>query len=125
MPHLKLEYSANIKERINPEELFSSCHRTIAHVINANLSRCQSRVTCCDLFHVGEGSQEEAFIYLEVLLMEGRTASKLQELGSQLLTILENYFSGSLRELKVQMAVRLVELSTSLYFKKESNPHSH
>lgn len=121
MPHLRLEYSKNIKETIDPKKLFSSCHQILVDTINVDILRCQSRAACCDVFHVGKGSSQEAFIYLEIKLMEGRTFPKLQELGSLMLKNLENYFAISLKELKVQMAVRIVELSSDRYFKIESN----
>jgi 5-carboxymethyl-2-hydroxymuconate isomerase len=117
MPHLRLEYSSNIKETIKPKELFTPCHQILVDAIHANPVRCQSRALCCDHFHVGEGSSEHAFIYLEVSILEGRPASQLQEVGIQLLKALEGYFQKSLRELKVQMAVRIAQISISDYFK--------
>lgn len=120
MPLIKLEYSNNIKETFNTKEFFSSCHKILVDTIDADKLRCQSKASCYDVFHVGNGSKEECFIYLEVSLLEGRSLSKLQNLGSHLLTMLESYFSLSLKELKVQMSVRIVEMPSNLYFKKES-----
>jgi len=119
MPHLRLEYSTNVKERINSEELFSSCHHILVDTVNADLFRCQSCAISYDLFHVGEGSPHEAFIYLEILLLEGRSLPKLQEAGKQILEVLERYFARSLKELNMQIAVRVVELPSSHYFKTE------
>ena len=121
MPHLRLEYSENIKESINPEKLFSPCFQILASTINVDISRCQGRAICCDVFHVGKGSPQEAFIYLEVMLLEGRTLPKLQEAGMHIQKLLENYFALSLKNLKVQMAVRFIEMSVDRYFKVESN----
>jgi 5-carboxymethyl-2-hydroxymuconate isomerase len=120
MPHLRLEYSANVKEKVKPKELFSACHRILVDTVNADLFRCQSRAIPCDLFHVGEGSPDEAFIHLEILLLEGRSLPKLQEAGKQILKTLEKYFIRSLKELNMQISVRVVEFSQSHYFKTES-----
>ena len=122
MPHLKLEHSTNIKEKIDPEALFSTCHQILVDTIGADLFRCQSRVIPCNLFYIGDGSSKKGFIYLEVLLLEGRPLPKLQELGKALLKTLESYFATSLKELNLQMAVRLGEFSPSLYFKIETDP---
>ncbi|MES2344622.1 MAG: hypothetical protein V4494_01600 [Chlamydiota bacterium] len=120
MPHLRLEYSTNVKEDLHPEILFPSCHRILVDTINADLSRCQSRAISRDLFYIGEGSSQEAFAYLEILLLEGRPLPKLQEMANQLLEVLKKYFSRSLQELNMQIAVRFVELPKSHYFKTES-----
>jgi 5-carboxymethyl-2-hydroxymuconate isomerase len=61
----------------------------------------------------------EAFIYLELLLLEGRSLPKLQEAGKQLLKILEKCFSQSILGMDTQIAVRVVELSKNRYFKIE------
>lgn len=120
MPHLRLEYSTNVKERLNPEELFSSCHQILVNTINADLFRCQSRAIPFDLFHIGGGSSREAFIYLEIFFFEGRPLSKLHEMGQQILKVLERYFSRSLQELNLQIGVRVIEFPSSHYYQIES-----
>lgn len=120
MPHLKLEYSANIKEKVDLKELFSSVHRVLVDVVNADLFRCQSRVIAYDNFYLGEGLPQECFIYLEIHLLEGRSELQLQEAGNEILKLLENYFACSLEEFNVQIAVRVVEFPSSHYFKIES-----
>jgi 5-carboxymethyl-2-hydroxymuconate isomerase len=120
MPHLRLEYSTNIKERLNPEELFSSCHKILVDTINADLFRCQSRAIPLDFFHIGDGSSREAFIYLEFFFFEGRSLSKLKEMEQQILKVLEKYFFRSLQELNVQIGIRVIEFPSSHYMKIES-----
>jgi len=116
MPHLRLEYSTNIKEKIS-KELFFACHQILVATIQADLNRCQSRAIPCDHFYVGDGNFQQSFIYLEILVLEGRSSHQLQEMGRELLKVLENYFSTSLKELKLQIAVRVIEFSPSNYFK--------
>ena len=74
MPHLRLEYSSNIKERLDEiaGELFASCHQVLVDSIHTDPLSCQSRAVRCDLFYVGKGLPQGAFIYLEILLLEGR-----------------------------------------------------
>jgi 5-carboxymethyl-2-hydroxymuconate isomerase len=120
MPHLKLEYSSNIKEKVNLKELFSSIHAVLVAVVNADLFRCQSRAISYDSFYIGEGLSQECFIYLEILLLEGRSELQLQEAGNKILKLLEKYFAYSLKEFKLQIAVRILEFPSSRYFKVES-----
>ncbi len=119
MPHLRLEYSTNIKEALDSKELFSACHHILVDTANADLFRCQSRAIPHDLFHIGDGAMEEAFIYLEVLLLEGRSLAQLEKMEAEILNVLESYFSRSIQELNLQIAVRVVEFSPSHYLKKE------
>jgi 5-carboxymethyl-2-hydroxymuconate isomerase len=117
LPHLRLEYSSNIKEQLEEKKLFSACHHVLEKVANANPLQCQSRVVCFDTFYVGNGSENEAFIYLEISLLEGRTQAMLEEAGNQIREILKSYFAHSLQHLTVQLAVRIVEMEKVHYFK--------
>ena len=120
MPHIRLEYSTNVKEPLSTEELFSTCHDILVETINAELVHCQSRAFPCELFHVGEGSKHDAFIYMQILLLEGRTLTRLQEMGNKILKVLENYFSQSREELHIEIAVHVIEISKHHYFKSVS-----
>jgi len=117
LPHLRLEYSSNIKEQLDEKKLFSACHHVLEKVAKASPLQCQSRALCFDSFYVGHGSKNEAFIYLEINLLEGRTQAMLQEVGNQIQEILKSYFAHSLKHLTVQMAVRIVEMEKVHYFK--------
>ena len=122
MPYFKLEYSANIKEKVDLKKLFSSCHDILVNTINADLSKCVSRAISYDNFHVGSGQSNKAFIYLEISLLEGRLLPKLQEMGEQILKLLESYFTNSIKDLNTQISVRVVEFSSSHYFRTTSLP---
>lgn len=120
MPHLKLEYSTNIKETIDVKKLFPPCHEALVDTIKADISNCQSSVTSRDMFYIGLGGSKEAFIQLEILIKEGRSAAVIQEAGQRILKLLEKYFARSLKELNVQLSVHIAELSSANYFKIES-----
>lgn len=127
MPHLRLEYSANIKMVEDQFSLlFSRLHEVLVSKAAAELFRCQSRAICCENFYVGEGSQTRAFIHLQVLLLEGRTANQLQETGSELLKTLEEGFNDLILPFNAQISVHLNEIpsdrsyKTNHYFKIET-----
>jgi 5-carboxymethyl-2-hydroxymuconate isomerase len=120
MPHIRLEYSTNVKEPLSTEDLFTTCHDILVETIKAELVHCQSRAFPCELFHVGKGSKQDAFIYMQILLLEGRDLPRLQEMGNQVLKALEDFFSQSLDELNVEIAVHVIEISKHHYFKSNS-----
>lgn len=113
MPHLKLEYSANLNKELDPKKIFPACHQVIVDTIGANLFHCQSRVTCSDAFYIGDGNPLNAFVYLEVLLFEGRDLIKLQEMRDKLLKVLERALITS--SLILQIAVHITEFPRSHY----------
>lgn len=118
MPQLRLEYSKNRdlgKEDSNA--LFLQLHQVLVNTAGAELLHCQSRAICCENFCIGEGSEERAFVYLEVLLLQGRTEKQLQETGKELLNILHNQFKHEAYPCPTQISVHLNEILPIHYYK--------
>lgn len=120
MPHIVLEYSSNIKEKIDPS-LFAEIHHILAQIGNAKLDTCQSRAIRCENFYIGEGDPKNAFVHLSILMAEGRALSIRQEIGKKVLESLRKAFPQSLKMLHLQITVYCREFSKSLYFKIPEN----
>ncbi len=119
MPYLHLEYTSNIKEKIDAKELFHPIHNILAKELGANIKFCQSRALRLDHYMIGDGDEDYAFIHLSIHLKEGRTPAMLKAAGEQTLDWLKTYFSRSEKELLLQIGVNVVPFSDSLYFKVE------
>ena len=118
MPHLKLEYSGNLPMIDNHlKVLFSKLHAVLVTKAGAELARCQGRSIRCDDFYVGDGSPNTAFVYLQVILLQGRTPLQLQETGRELLKILQEAFRDVLLQHNAQISVHLNEIPTDRSYK--------
>jgi 5-carboxymethyl-2-hydroxymuconate isomerase len=118
MPHLRLEYSGNIDiAKDDLYVLFSRLHEVLVNKAGAELFRCQSRAICCENFCVGDGGKNRAFVYLQVLLLEGRTLNQLQETGSGLLKTLQDGFKDLLLHYNAQISVHLNEIPADRSYK--------
>lgn len=118
MPHLRLEYSGNIEmPKAQFNGLFSRLHEALVNRAGAELSRCQGRAICYENFYVGDGEKNRAFVYLQVILLEGRTAKQLQETGNELLKILQEEFKHSMLRLNGQISVHLNEIPADFSYK--------
>lgn len=118
MPHLRLEYSANIDmAKNNLNELFLQLHNVLVNKAGAELFRCQSRAICSENFCVGDGGTGRAFVYLQVFLLEGRTPNQFQETGSELLKTLQDGFKDLLVRYNAQISVHLNEIPANRSYK--------
>jgi 5-carboxymethyl-2-hydroxymuconate isomerase len=123
MPHLKLDYSANIEVTADHlKMLFSRLHQVLVQYAGAELNRCQSRAVCCENFYVGDGGENRAFVHLQALLLEGRTPGQLQETGSELLKVLQEGFKDLLARYHVQISVHVNEIPADRSFKSNHFP---
>lgn len=117
MPHIILEYTDNLTEDVDFQGLFFDLHQILVVVASAELESCKSRAIEHQCFYIGSGAPENAFVHVEILLAEGRPMPVRQEVGRQVLGILEGYFTRSLEELNLQITVEIKEFSKALYFK--------
>ncbi len=118
MPHLILEFSANIIEKNNITELFQQCHTILADMLPTDIAGCKSRAVECNTNTIGNGDLENAFVHMTLKVMPGRTIDILNDVGNRLMEIMTDYFSGSLKELHLQITLEICHLET--YFKVNS-----
>jgi 5-carboxymethyl-2-hydroxymuconate isomerase len=123
MPHLFLEYSANISQKIDPEALFGPCHQILAQDIGADILLCQSRLLKLDHYYVGDGDPLHAFVSLQITLKEGRPPEMISKAGTNLIAHLNHYFTKSSDKLLLQIAVHFLPFPNSLYFKSDPKFH--
>lgn len=117
MPHLTLEYSSNLNEEINYQELFHQLHQVLNEVGNISLGNFKSRAIRREQFVVGHGNIEDAFVHLEMRLLEGKSATLKEVLGQECMLILKEYFKVQLTEFALQITVDIVDMPRDNYFK--------
>lgn len=117
MPHLTLEYSANVNQEIETEELFSELHTLLASVADLAIGNCKSRLVRLDRTYIGRGEPHNAFVHLEIRLLAGRSPERKGRIGRECLNFLESYFASSAADHALQITVEIVDLERYAYFK--------
>jgi 5-carboxymethyl-2-hydroxymuconate isomerase len=117
MPHLVLEYSANVPDPLDAAALLARLHATLAAAGPFPLAATKSRVVCHDHFRVADGARDVAFVHLSVAVLEGRERAVLQAAGRSLLAVLEDAFPRARAERHCSFSVELREMARDLYAK--------
>jgi len=114
MPHVTLEYSANIND-FNSQELFSQIHEILGQI--ADVAKCQSRAIRQQDFYIDHGRDEDAFVLLRIELKSGRAEEVRQNIGQQCHACLVDFFAPIITSngLNCEPAVEVNELG--LYIK--------
>lgn len=115
MPHLLLEYSDNILES-NFDQLFQHCHTLMVNQLPTQLESCKSRALKHDVYYLGDGAPNNAFVSVHIKILSGRNADLLQKMSLDLMKILKNHFSVSLEKLNCQVTLEISEIG-NFYFK--------
>ncbi len=116
MPHLTLEYSANIIDKPDFKNLFRDCHTALSATLPTDISGCKSRAIAHQDYYLGNGEATNAFIHVTLKIMPGRSREILDKVTQELLAIIERNFEKSIRELNLQITIEVSDLG--FYLKK-------
>jgi len=117
MPHLTLEYTANLDEWASDPGVLLSLHRTLESVAGIKVGNCKSRWRMVEEWVVGDGEGESAFVHLDLRFLEGRPPSVKEAVGAGALEILKNHFGPASEGLDLQITVEIQDIRKETYFK--------
>lgn len=113
MPHIVIEYSANLTE-LNVTNLMHDCHRALDGLHNVSTERVKTRAAKLENFLVGTNDEKGQMIHVTLRLMTGRSVEARQELAKILYDKVrahipqDKYPNGAL-------TVEIVELDKATY----------
>lgn len=116
MPHLILEASANLQESNERlQHVLSSCQNILVQGLSTQLNSCKSRLIMCEVFIVGDGEANKAFLHLTVKALKKpeRTPELLKSISEKLQQEIINNCARSMSQQNVSVSVEMVELHNS------------
>lgn len=118
MPHLTLEYTANLDEWAFDSELLLGLHRLLESVVGIKIENCKSRWRMVEEWVVGDGAGPSAFVHLDLRFLEGRPQKMKEAVGEAALQVLREHFAPVREEgLDLQITVEVQDIRRGTYFK--------
>ncbi len=117
MPHLTLEYTANMEISPPSPDLMLALHHLLNAEAGIRMENCKSRWRKVDHWVVGAGQEESAFVHLDLRFMEGRPLEVQRAVGQGALTALRNHFKEAPPGVDLQITVEVGEIRRATYFK--------
>lgn len=118
MPNLTLQYSGNLD--IDTQDLLLELHGVL---FDSELFEykhdIKSRAIQFDEFLIGDGLEKNAFIHLQVCVLNGRTTEQLQKLNEQLLQKIKDNQKLIHTDVtkEIHLSVEVVEMNKEIYRK--------
>ena len=116
MPHITLEYSANLINFDSKKALAKINQATIDTGLFSE-TNIKSRAIERSVFQIGVEQKNRAFIHVTTKILEGQPSEQREKLSSQILAALESAivttFDG-----EIQMSVETVDIHKASYVKK-------
>ena len=117
MPHLLLEYSANVPDDPDLDTVLNRLHGTMTAAGPFDLANVKSRAVRHERFLAADGAPDRAFVHLAVSVLAGREAAILRKTGEALLAVLRLGFPRAWAERRCDFTVEIREMRPELYFK--------
>ncbi|OYU48849.1 MAG: 5-carboxymethyl-2-hydroxymuconate isomerase [Rhizobiales bacterium PAR1] len=91
MPHLILEYSANLDADINIRDLAQALHETALLTGVFPIGGCRTRIARRDIYIIGDGHPENRFIHLQARIGAGRPPEVRQQVAETIFAALKAF----------------------------------
>jgi 5-carboxymethyl-2-hydroxymuconate isomerase len=90
MPHLIVEYSANLESAVNVQTLIDAIHAAALATGVAPIDALRTRAERRDTYRIGDGHPENGFVAVAARLGAGRTAEQKHRYLSAILEAMES-----------------------------------
>lgn len=117
MPHVTLQYTDNLKILPSFSQLFSEVHQIITTTIGIKIDNCKSKAIRFNDYYIGDGSDSQGFVHMEIKILEGRNNKIKSELGKRVLKTLKVYFKESIELLDLQITIEIIDIQKCCYYK--------
>ena len=117
MPHLVLEYSANVLDEPDLDLVLRRLHEAMTTTGPFDLANVKSRVVRHERFRVADGAPDRAFVHLTVSVLAGRDGAALRATAEALLAVLHEAFPRARAERRCDLTVQIREMRRDLYVK--------
>jgi 5-carboxymethyl-2-hydroxymuconate isomerase len=115
MPHLVLEYSANVPDRPDPKRVLLDLHDALVASALFEKKDLKSRAVKHDVFTVADGAQDRAFVALSIAILDGRSDDVKAALSEAALDVLVRAFPKLVAGGRGAISVEIRDLHRASY----------
>ena len=108
MPHLTLEYTANLDFDVQP--LLARLHSELVATGGINLKGLKSRAVRRGEVRIADGNPDFAFVHVSLLIREGRPLNVQKEFAQRVMAVLEETFGDRFEDGHLSLSVDIKEM---------------
>ena len=117
MPHIVVEYSANLEPAVSPRRLVDALHRAALDTGVFPLGGLRTRAERRDIYAVADGDPDNAFVAVLARIGEGRDADTRRRVAQALMTALEAETAEVFRARGLGLTVEVQEIDATASLK--------
>jgi 5-carboxymethyl-2-hydroxymuconate isomerase len=110
VPHIIVEYSANLEADLSPKRLVEALHRAALETGVFPLGGLRTRAERRDMFMVADGDPENAFVAVIARIGDGRDAATRKHVAQALMKVLEQETASAFARRGLGLTVEVQEI---------------
>jgi|SRR5579883_502020 len=123
MPHLTVEYSANLSEQIDIRKLLKTVHEAALQTGVFEVAAVRTRGALREDYVIADGRPENAFVAIIVRIAPGRPPATRQHLGQQIFDAVCEFLKDVYESNPLAISLEVQEIDNIAAFRK-NNLHS-
>ena len=112
MPHLILDYSANLDDTLEPQRMVETVHEAAIESGLFPRAGARTRAVRQECYRVADGNPENAFVHLIARVGRGRSEAELQAAGDHIFAALTEFLDPLYSSRRLAISMEFVEIST-------------
>lgn len=120
MPHIQIDYSANLEERLDVAGLCRTLRDVAVKTGVFPLAGIRVRAVRCDYWVIADGDPAHAFLDISVRLREGRPLEVRKRATEELFAAVREYCSQALASSSLMLSMEMREIDAGLAPKESS-----
>jgi 5-carboxymethyl-2-hydroxymuconate isomerase len=124
LPHLFVEYSANIEQQISLDELLDRLYETALATGVFPLGGIRLRAWRTDHYRIADRAPDNGFVHVTAMVGHGRALDVRRRVGEQLFAALTAHLEGLFSSSPLAISLHIQEIHPELNFKR-NNLHEY
>ena len=117
MPHLTIEYTANLESQLQLPQLIDALHSVAAGIEAFPLAGLRTRAERRDHYRIADGHADNAFVHLTLRIAHGRSVEVRKAAGDLLFATLCHELQPLLDERPLALSLEISEIDPVLSYK--------
>lgn len=122
MPHLIVEYSANLENQIDILELVDAVHNAALKTGVFELAAVRTRAERREYYAIADGHRDNAFVTIWVRVASGRSVETRQRLGKEIFDAVCDFLQEVYENTPIGISLEVNEIEDTAAFRKNNLP---
>jgi 5-carboxymethyl-2-hydroxymuconate isomerase len=120
MPHIIVEYSANLDDGVDVKALVDDLHAVAAASGLFEIAAIRTRAVRREVFRVADGDARNAFVHITARIRQGRTVEQRKALGQALLAATNRRLDAVFASQPLALTIEVHEANPEMTFRRNS-----